>query len=137
MALDVRSLTPLLQVYDMPTSVHFYRDLLGFQVVSSSPLLSEDRFHWGLLRLGKAELMLNTAYEHDENRPVVPDCARVSAHDDTGLFFQCQDVDAAYEELRSRGVKVESPVITGYGMKQMYLHDPDGYTLCFQRSAKP
>ena len=48
MALDVRGLTPLLQVYDMPTSVRFYRDALGFEVVSTSPLLSEDRFHWAL-----------------------------------------------------------------------------------------
>ncbi len=137
MALDVRSLTPLLQVYDMPTSVHFYRDLLGFEVVSTSPLLSKDRFHWGLLRLGDAELMLNTAYEHDEDRPIVRDVARVAAHGDTGLFFGCQNVDAAYEELRSRGVKVEAPLVTSYGMKQMYVHDPDGYTLCFQWHAKP
>jgi len=28
MALDVRGLTPLLQVYDMPTSVRFYREVL-------------------------------------------------------------------------------------------------------------
>ncbi len=39
MGLDVRGLTPLLQVYDMPTSVRFYRDVLGFEVVSTSPML--------------------------------------------------------------------------------------------------
>jgi catechol 2,3-dioxygenase-like lactoylglutathione lyase family enzyme len=52
MALDVRGLTPLLQVYDMPTSVRFYRDVLGFEVVSTAPKLGADRFHWALLRLG-------------------------------------------------------------------------------------
>lgn len=65
MALNVSGLTPLLQVYDMPTAVRFYRDKLGFEVVSTSPVLGEDRFHWVLLRLGEAELMLNTAYEFD------------------------------------------------------------------------
>ena len=69
MALDVRGLTPLLQVYDMPTSVRFYRDVLGFEVAATSPMLGEDRFHWALLRLGDAELMLNTAYEFDNDRP--------------------------------------------------------------------
>ena len=59
MVLDLRGLTLLLQVYDMPASVRFYRDGLGFAVVATSPILGEDRFHWGLLRLG--ELMLNTA----------------------------------------------------------------------------
>jgi glyoxylase I family protein len=31
MALDLRGVTTLLQVYDMPTSVRFYRDVLGFR----------------------------------------------------------------------------------------------------------
>lgn len=51
MALDVRGLAPLVQVYDMPTSVRFYGDLLGFQIMRTSPVLggdgmcSRDRFH--------------------------------------------------------------------------------------------
>lgn len=136
MALDVRGLTPLLQVYDMPTSVRFYRDTLGFQVVSTSPMLGQDRFHWALLRLGDAELMLNTAYEFDHERPAEPHHERISAHNDTGLYFACPDVDAVYQELRGKDVTVKEPVITGYGMKQMYLRDPDGYALCFQWCAE-
>ena len=132
MPLDVRGLTPLLQVYDMPTAVRFYRDVPGFEVVTTSPLLGEDRFHWALLRLGGVELMLNTAYEFDSERPVPPDPARTAAHQDTGLFIDCPDVDAAYDELRRKGVTVKAPEVTGYGMKQMYVHDPDGYALCFQ-----
>jgi glyoxylase I family protein len=135
MALDVYGLTPLLQVYDMPTSVRFYRDVLGFTIESTSPLLGEDRFHWALLRLGDTALMLNTAYEFDEERPVPPDRARVAAHEDTGLFFGCQDLDSAYRELLAKGVSVKEPVVTSYGMKQMSLRDPDGYGLCFQWSA--
>jgi glyoxylase I family protein len=136
MALDVRGVTPLLQVYDMPTSIGFYRDVLGFEVVSTSPVMGPDRFHWALLRLGDAELMLNTAYESDDDRPTEPEAARVAAHDDTGLFFGCPDVDAAYDELRGKGVTLNKPVVTGYGMKQMSLSDPDGYALCFQWSAQ-
>jgi glyoxylase I family protein len=74
--LDLHGVTTLLQVYDMPTSIRFYRDLLGFQIVSTSPALGEDRFHWVWLRLGGADLMLNTAYESDDERPPVPDHAR-------------------------------------------------------------
>ncbi|MGO8786084.1 MAG: VOC family protein [Terriglobia bacterium] len=136
MPIDLRGLAPLLQVYDMPTSVRFYRDMLGFGIVSTSPAWGADCFHWALLRLGGAELMLNTAYEFDAERPAVPDAARVAAHDDTGLFFGCPDVDGAYEQLRSKGVTVREPVVAPYGMKQMYLHDPDGYSLCFQWSSK-
>lgn len=136
MALDVRGLAPLLQVYDMPTSVRFYREVLGFQVVSTSPKFGPDRFHWAMLRLGDAELMLNTAYESDEERPAVPEATRVAAHDDTGLFLGCANVDEAYEELSGKGIQVKEPLVTGYGMKQMYVRDPDGYALCFQWPAK-
>ena len=55
MAIEVVGVAPLLQAHDMPTSVRFYRDLLGFEVVSTSPPLAEDYFHWRLLRLGAAE----------------------------------------------------------------------------------
>ena len=135
MALNVLGLVPLLQVYDMPRSVRFYRDTLGFDVKTTSAVLGEDRFHWALLRLGDAELMLNTAYEFDSERPAEPDRSRAAAHDDTCLYFGCPDIEAAYIELREKGVSVQEPKVAPYGMKQMYLHDPDGYALCFQWSA--
>lgn len=129
-------MAPLLQVYDMPTSVRFYRDVLGFEVVSTSDVLGEDKWHWCLLRLGDAEVMLNTAYEFDEERPAVRDGARTVAHDDTGLFFGCPDVDAAWRELRSKGLDLGAPKVAPYGMKQLFLRDPDGFGICFQWPAK-
>lgn len=36
MTITVRGLCPLLQVFDMPTSLRFYRDILGFSVVERS-----------------------------------------------------------------------------------------------------
>ena len=49
MTLDIRGLVPLLQVFDMPTSIHFYRDILGFEVVNTSG--PGEHFGWALLRL--------------------------------------------------------------------------------------
>jgi glyoxylase I family protein len=132
MAIPVRGVAPLLQVFDMPASVAFYRDGLGFEVVSTS---GPEPFDWCLLRLGDAELMLNTAYEADA-RPAAPDPARVAAHEDTVVFFGCPDVDAAYAHLRARGIESEAPKVAPYGMKQLYLRDPDGYGLCFQWPAE-
>jgi len=133
MALEVLGLAPLLQVYDMPTSVRFYRDKLGFEVVMTSPVMGEDYFHWCLLRLGKAEVMLNTAYEFNDERPPTP--PKALPYPSVGLYFGCPDVDAAYEAFRAKGVAVETPKVAPYGMKQMNLHDPDGYFLCFQWEA--
>ena len=69
MTIDVRGVCALLQVFDMPTSIRFYRDALGFAVVETSE--PGDRFDWASLRLNEAEVMLNTAYE-DEERPAAP-----------------------------------------------------------------
>ena len=136
MPLDIRSLCPLLQVYDMPASVRFYRDMLGFEVVGTSPGLgTEDKFHWCLLRLCGSELMLNTAYEFDDERPVPRDAERVNSHHDTCIYFGAPNVDAVYEELRARGLELKPPKIAPYGMKQLYFRDPDGYGLCFQWAA--
>ena len=118
----------------MPTSVKFYRDVLGFEVVTTSTPRGE-HFDWALLRLNGTELMLNTAYEEDA-RPTAPDPVRFAAHEDTCLYFGCPDVDAAYAYLRARGVAAKEPKVAPYGMKQLYLSDPDGYSICFQWPAK-
>ncbi len=129
MAIEVRGLVPLLQVFDMPTSVRFYRDVLGFEVAMTSQ--PGEFFHWALLRLNGTELMLNTAYDEGQ-RPEKPDPARVAAHDDTCVYFGCPDVDGAYRHLRERGLNTEPPHNAPYGMRQLYLKDPDGYGICFQ-----
>jgi len=126
---EIEGCTTLLEVFDMPTSVAFYRDLLGFELVAQSQ--PGERFDWGLLRREAIELMLNTAYE-DGERPAAPDPARVRAHRDTTLFFGCRDLDAAYDWFRAGGVDLRPPKVTSYGMKQLSLEDPDGYGVCLQ-----
>lgn len=134
MPLNLKDLCPLLGVYDMPTSVRFYRDKLGFEIVSHSPHRGgddPDRFHWCWLRHGDTDIMLNTNYEFDEQRPVPPDPKHSGAHVGIVLYFGCPDVDAAYAELRSAGVEVSAPKVERYGMKDIALRDPDGYLLVF------
>jgi glyoxylase I family protein len=83
MGLEIRDVTTLLEVFDMPRSIAFYRDTLGFEVE------------------GK-------------------------------LFFACPDPEAAYRHLLGRGVAIDEPRVSQYGMKQLWLTDPDGFRLCFQ-----
>ncbi len=133
MGLDVRGMAPLLGVFDMPASLHFYRDLLGFEVVGRSG--PEDDCGWCWLRLGGAELMLNTLYDKGE-RPAAVDPQRVKNHRDTAVYFSTPDVDATYRYLREKGVEAEEPFDQNYGMRQCYVLDPDGYQLCFQWEVK-
>jgi glyoxylase I family protein len=138
--MEVRGVCPYFEVYDMPTSVRFYRDQLGCEIVSTSPHLGgdPDRFHWCWLRLGgTADLMLNSCYEFDDERPTREEHQKQRGHRDTCLYFGCPDVDAAYTELLARGVEIQRPPkVAPYGMKQLYLTDPDGFGLCFQWKAE-
>jgi catechol 2,3-dioxygenase-like lactoylglutathione lyase family enzyme len=129
--IPVAGCAPLLQVFDMPRAVAFYRDVLGFEVESSSAPRGPDDFDWCLLARDGIEVMLNTAYDQG-SRPAVPDPARTAAHGDTALFFRCPDVDGAYAVLRAKGVAAKPPTIAPYGMKQLYVRDPDGYEICLQ-----
>jgi len=124
MALVYDDMCPLFQVFDLPASLNFYQNILGFQLVEGTD-------DWAMLRREKMWIMLNTAYESPE-RPPQPDPVRQSFHEDVTLYFGCPDPDAAYSELSSLGVKLDPPKTAPYGMRQLYFHDPDGYLLCFQ-----
>ena len=137
MPIDMHGACPLLQVFDMPTSVRFYRDVLGFEIVGNAPLRAPDEFGWCLLRHGDfTEIMLNTAYDYGE-RPEHPDPVRVAAHGDTCIYIGCPDPDAAYRFLRDKGLSLHEPKVAHYGMKQLYVTDPDGFGICFQWKAEP
>lgn len=133
MPIAFNSLCPLLQVFDMPASLRFYRDVLGFTVVASDR--PGDDCDWCLLRQSRAELMLNTQYERDE-RPPAPNPARRNAHRDTALYLDCPNLEAASEHFRNHGIAAEGPVTRDYGMRQLTVDDPDGYVLCFQTAVR-
>lgn len=130
MASTVRELTPLLEVFDLPASVAFYRDILGFDLVSG------DDTWWCMLRLGGATLMLNTAYEINE-RPPSPEPNRVRGHADTSLYLGADNPEAVYADLRSKGWPATEPTITTYGMKQTSTRDPDGFRIFFIAPSQP
>src|ERR1700729_998104 len=132
-SIPIESAVPLLAVFDVPRSVAFYRDALGFEVANTSKPFTDakDDYGWAMLRLNGVELMLNNMYE-DNLRPSGPDQARVAAHADTIIYFACPDVEGAHATLSAHGIAASQPKIAYYGMKQTYVTDPDGYKVCFQ-----
>ncbi len=120
---------PLLSVFDMPTALAFYCDTLGFEIFQRSG--SGRNCGWAFLRRGKAELMLNTAFEAAD-RPPVADILRTAHHGDTILYFGCKELDSLHDSLAALGIVVSPPVVRSYGMRQLTITDPDGYHLCFQ-----
>jgi catechol 2,3-dioxygenase-like lactoylglutathione lyase family enzyme len=132
MSINIQSICPLIQVFNMPRALKFYRDILGFEVVQDSGNGADSSWVW--LRLNDSDLMLNDQYEPGQMPDACPP-ERIKWHDDTCLYFGCPDTDAAYEYLKSKGIECDPPKTAPYGMEQLYLKDPDGYGICFQRQS--
>jgi predicted enzyme related to lactoylglutathione lyase len=53
--------------------------------------------------------------------------ATTPAGNNVELWMQVRDLDAAYEDLRTKGVKVLRPPTTEpWGLREMWISDPDG-----------
>jgi uncharacterized glyoxalase superfamily protein PhnB len=118
----VRQLWPLLAVQEIGRSVEFYCDQLGFAVVGRSE--SQGKLFWCRLERDGASLMLQQA--DDEDGPATGRGRGVT------FYFICDDVDVVHAELLSRGLQLGSPNATDYGMKQLFVQEPDGYSICFE-----
>src|ERR1051326_3908317 len=105
MPLQIKGMTPLIQVFNMPRAVAFYRDILGFDVIADSG--KGDHSSWIMLRLDESQLMLNDQYE-PVREPSQPPPERTKWHRDTCLYFGCPDPEAAYEFLKSQGLDLKA-----------------------------
>ena len=129
MEIELDGSVTLIEVASVARSIEFYRSALGLKVQQSAG--HDGYIGWAWLKRGNVELMLNAMYEPGED-PSDPDPARMAAHRDTTIFVGCPDVDAAFAHLQALGVAAEAPHVTHYGMKQLGVRDPDGYSICLQ-----
>ncbi len=109
-----RGPVPILQVKNLPASLRFYRDLLGFRQDYSFPDYEPAFIH---LKTEGGTVGLTKATE-----PVLAAS--------TSIWISCDDVDAAISELRDAGVTIKSePVDQPWGQRVASVADPDGYTV--------
>ncbi|MGB3827516.1 MAG: VOC family protein [Ornithinimicrobium sp.] len=90
--------TAMLYVSDQEASLAFYRDLLGFSVVTDQDMGNDARW----LELSTPEGSTTIALH---------DAARDGKQPGEGAYltFACDDVTATVEELRSKGADVSEP----------------------------
>lgn len=119
-------LIPILSVRDMAEAIGFYTGVLDFRVAFAWP--DERSIYAGLLR-GADEMHLALAtpggrYGHGS------------------AMVLCNDVDAAFESFKVRGLVVpsragspvhEAPLDQTWGTREVYIDDPSGNTLVFQQ----
>jgi len=97
---------------DVERSAHFYQRLGFTQIVSSLPHYA--RFE---CRDGGATFSLHQA--------------EAPPRSETIIYFECDNLDAVYEELRAQGIVFDqAPADQPWLWREAYLRDPDGNVLC-------
>jgi catechol 2,3-dioxygenase-like lactoylglutathione lyase family enzyme len=126
-SMKLRSLIPVLDVQDVDASIEFYCGALGFTL--HDKVEWSGRTEWALLRCGHVHLMLCAS----DN----PDSEDLPSHNSDGMFFLYHDnVESLQVYLGSRGYSdMPDGLPAGWGKRDFYLRDPDGYVLWF--SQKP
>ena len=132
--IQLQDICTLLSVFDMPTAVRFYCDVLGFEIENRSPTYAVEegieQFHWCMLKANACRLMLNTAYDEGERPARRPPA--VETPFDTWLFLGCPNLDEAYETLKSANVDCKPPQLVKYGFRTISFRDPDGHGITLQ-----
>ncbi|MDT7604889.1 MAG: hypothetical protein QOF61_2886 [Acidobacteriota bacterium] len=106
-----------LEVDSLQDSVEFYRDTLGFELVSMD---AEAEPPVATLRAGSLRVSL-------ARQPPAMGRRGRGVH----FFFGVADVDAFFERLSARGLDVAPPTDEGWGGRFITLEDPDRYRLFF------
>ena len=129
MATDILSfdgLTPNLVVKDLPRSLAFYRDTLGFEVVATHPEAAPFVFAW--LRRGQVNVFLNDAKAAQDEATASHFHPRPGG---VGLFIHIKGVDAFHAQVAG-SVTVVQPLETRfYGMREFSILDPEGVVITF------
>jgi catechol 2,3-dioxygenase-like lactoylglutathione lyase family enzyme len=126
----ISGISPFFIVNDVPTSLAFYRDRLGFEVTFEGP--EPDDIFFGIVCRGGAQILMKAigvAPVPNYTRDIQQGIARWDA------FVSVPDPDALAAEYVSRGVEFFEPLRdTHDGLRGFEIKDADGYLLFFGRT---
>jgi predicted enzyme related to lactoylglutathione lyase len=106
-----------LEVNNLEESLHFYSELLGFEISKHDP---ESEPPMVTFRAGNLKI---TLAQHLETM--------LRRGRGVSFFFAVDDVNEYYQTLTVRGVEVQAPMDEGWGGRFITLEDPDKYRLFF------
>ena len=126
---DIGGVSPLFIVRNVPATLAFYRDRLGFDVTFQGP--EPNDIFFGIVQRGRAMIMFKAVGVDpvpNPTRDVGQGLARWDA------YVHVIDPDALAAEYSSRQVEFSQPLKdTDDGLRGFELKDVDGYTLFFGR----
>jgi uncharacterized glyoxalase superfamily protein PhnB len=139
----------ILTCRDLKTTLAFFKEKLGFELEACWP--DEKAPMWCNLMMGGQSVMLGQsmpasaagdfckgdAAAEKRFRQIAEDMAKNKSGVGIGVYVQVQDVDQYHAAIAKRGVAVVSPPKSQfYGIREMTVADPDGFTFMFYTTIK-
>jgi len=121
------SLTPNLIVSDINRSAAFYRDVLGFEQVTTVPEKPPFVFVW--MKHGSVAVFLNVP---QPDKPGSQISLSKAVAGTSSMYIKLHGVDDLAARVHEHGVTPAIPMHKEfYGMKEFAVLDPDGYLIIF------
>ena len=112
-------------ISDEDQALDFYVSKLGFKVIVDNPTPWGGRFLMLSPDEGGTKLVMS--------KPV-PNRPEMKVGGPANIAWECDDVDAVYEELRAKGVTfTQPPTRSAWGGVEAIFQDPDGNTFLLQQ----
>lgn len=126
----ITKLTPNLIVSNVEQSMTFYRDVLGFTIVTTVP--DAPPYAFAIAMAGDVQVFFNSIDAATEEYPAF---RNQPVGGTLTLFFEVTDIEQRYAELAPK-VRVVMPLEKKwYGMTEFAFLDPDGWMITYaQRS---
>jgi|SRR5215204_6519961 len=129
--MKLSDVTPNLIVADMDRSASFYKDVLGFSIVTTVPEAPPFVFAW--MQRDGVNVFLNSLEGMED------DIAGLTSREIGGtatMFFTLERNDAGGIDEFFKDISSRARVVMGlkdqfYGMREFGVEDPDGYIILF------
>lgn len=125
----LKKLTPNLMVENVAETLAFYRDILGFEIVTTLP--EQEPFDFAIVHRDGVELMFQSRLSLSENVPALTGSAIGASQT---FYIEVEGIRDLYESLREKVEIVVDFHTTFYGTQEFYFRDLNGYILSFSEA---
>ena len=116
-------------VEDVRKTIDFYRDILGFEIVTT--VEADDEIGFAIMRRDEVELMFQSRKSLSENVPALSGSPIGASQT---LYIEVTNIDQLYEQVRGKVEVVVNLHTTFYGTREFYFKDINGYILSFSEA---
>ncbi|MCK4358127.1 MAG: VOC family protein [Candidatus Cloacimonetes bacterium] len=133
--MELKKLAPNFAVQDIEKTVAFYRDVLGFKLEMAVPedksgveqeLTEKKKYIYAMMSRNSVQVMFQRTDSIGED---VPPLKGVPIGASVSFYIEVEDINALYQEMKSKAEVVKELETVWYGMQEFYIKDCNGYIL--------